>query len=100
MKLPNLSLPTLCEESLASGSFEGPIEGYALSKYVVYRACVMANEQHNTSFKTIHPCNLFGPFDNFSLETGHMLPAILHRMHRVDRLTTPEGDSVLKSPSR
>lgn len=79
---PNDAPQPLREESLGSGGFEGPIEGYALSKYVVYRACVMANEQHNTSFKTIHPCNLFGPFDNFSLETGHMLPAILHRMHK------------------
>ncbi|MAR46515.1 MAG: GDP-fucose synthetase [Euryarchaeota archaeon] len=72
----------LSESSLGQGAFEGPIEGYALSKYVVYRACAMANEQHNTSFKTILPCNLFGPYDNFSLETGHMLPAILHRMHQ------------------
>jgi GDP-L-fucose synthase len=72
----------LSERSLGQGAFEGPIEGYALSKYVVYRACAMANEQHDVSFKTILPCNLFGPYDNFSLETGHMLPAILHRMHQ------------------
>ena len=72
----------LSEGSLGQGAFEGPIEGYALSKYVVYRVCAMANEQHDVSFKTILPCNLFGPFDNFSLETGHMLPAILHRMHQ------------------
>lgn len=72
----------LSESSLGQGAFEGPIEGYALSKYVVYRACAMANEQHDVSFKTILPCNLFGPYDNFSLETGHMLPAILHRMHQ------------------
>ncbi|MGB0780799.1 MAG: NAD-dependent epimerase/dehydratase family protein [Candidatus Poseidoniaceae archaeon] len=72
----------LSEASLGQGAFEGPIEGYALSKYVVYRACAMANEQHDVAFKTILPCNLFGPYDNFSLETGHMLPAILHRMHQ------------------
>ena len=72
----------LSESSLGQGAFEGPIEGYALSKYVVYRACAMANEQHNVAFKTILPCNLFGPYDNFSLESGHMLPAILHRMHQ------------------
>ena len=79
---PNDAPQPLREDSLGDGAFEGPIEGYALSKYVVYRACVMANEQHGVSFKTIHPCNLFGPYDNFSLETGHMLPAILHRMHQ------------------
>lgn len=72
----------LSESSLGQGAFEGPIEGYALAKYVVYRACAMANEQHGVSFKTILPCNLFGPYDNFSTETGHMLPAILHRMHQ------------------
>ena len=72
----------LSEHSLGKGAFEGPIEGYALSKYVVYRACAMANEQYDVSYKTILPCNLFGPFDNFSLESGHMLPAILHRMHQ------------------
>lgn len=72
----------LSEHSLGQGAFEGPIEGYALSKYVVYRACAMANEQYDVSYKTILPCNLFGPFDNFSLESGHMLPAILHRMHQ------------------
>ena len=79
---PNDAPQPLREDSLGDGAFEGPIEGYALSKYVVYRACAMANEQHGVSFKTIHPCNLFGPYDNFSLETGHMLPAILHRMHQ------------------
>lgn len=79
---PNSAPQPLREDSLGDGAFEGPIEGYALSKYVVYRACSMANEQHGVSFKTVHPCNLFGPYDNFSLETGHMLPAILHRMHQ------------------
>ena len=72
----------LTESSLGEGAFEGPIEGYALSKYVVYRACAMANEQHHVSFKTVLPCNLYGPYDNFSIETGHMLPAILHRMRQ------------------
>ena len=79
---PSEAPQPLSESSLGQGAFEGPIEGYALSKYVVYRACVMANEQHNVSYKTVLPCNLFGPYDNFSLETGHMLPAILHRMHQ------------------
>ena len=79
---PSEAPQPLSESSLGQGAFEGPIEGYALSKYVVYRACAMANEQHNVAFKTILPCNLFGPYDNFSLETGHMLPAILHRMHQ------------------
>ncbi|MGA0379347.1 MAG: NAD-dependent epimerase/dehydratase family protein [Candidatus Poseidoniaceae archaeon] len=79
---PSEAPQPLSESSLGQGAFEGPIEGYALSKYVVYRACAMANEQHNVSYKTLLPCNLFGPYDNFSLETGHMLPAILHRMHQ------------------
>jgi len=79
---PNEASQPLSESSIGNGLLEGPIEGYALSKYVVYRACVMANEQHNVSYKTVLPCNLFGPYDNFSLETGHMLPAILHRMHQ------------------
>ncbi|MGB0448726.1 MAG: NAD-dependent epimerase/dehydratase family protein [Candidatus Poseidoniaceae archaeon] len=79
---PNEASQPLCESSIGNGPLEGAIEGYALSKYVVYRACVMANEQHGVSFKTVLPCNLFGPYDNFSLETGHMLPAILHRMHQ------------------
>ena len=78
---PNDAPQPLEEHSIGQGAFEQHIEGYALSKYVVYRACEMANEQHGVSFKTILPCNLFGPYDNFSLETGHMLPAILHRMH-------------------
>ena len=79
---PSEAPQPLSESSLGQGAFEGPIEGYALSKYVVYRACAMANEQHNVAYKTVLPCNLFGPYDNFSLETGHMLPAILHRMHQ------------------
>ena len=97
---PNEAPQPLRENSLGDGTFEGPIEGYALSKYVVYRACVMANEQHEVSFKTIHPCNLFGPYDNFSLETGHMLPAILHRMHQAkengDKSIVIWGDGTAK----
>ena len=86
---PSEAPQPLLESSLGQGAFEGPIEGYALSKYVVYRACAMANEQHGVAFKTILPCNLFGPYDNFSLETGHMLPAILHRMHKAKQQNEP-----------
>ena len=86
---PSEAPQPLSESSLGQGAFEGPIEGYALSKYVVYRACAMANEQHGVAFKTILPCNLFGPYDNFSLETGHMLPAILHRMHKAKQQNEP-----------
>ena len=97
---PNEAPQPLSESSIGDGPLEGPIEGYALSKYVVYRACEMANAQHNVSFKTILPCNLFGPYDNFSLETGHMLPAILHRMHQAkqndDVQVTIWGDGTAK----
>ena len=86
---PSEAPQPLSERSIGQGAFEGPIEGYALSKYVVYRACAMANEQHDVSYKTILPCNLFGPYDNFSLETGHMLPAILHRMHQAKQDHAP-----------
>ncbi|MFZ5830260.1 MAG: NAD-dependent epimerase/dehydratase family protein, partial [Planctomycetota bacterium] len=43
--------------------------------------CWAYNRQHGTRFLAVMPCNLYGPGDNYDLETSHVLPALIRRMH-------------------
>ena len=56
-------------------------EPYAISKIAGIKMCESYNIQHNTNFISAMPTNLYGPNDNFDLEKGHVLPALLRKIH-------------------
>jgi len=72
----------LTEDQLLSGSLEQTNEGYALAKIIAQRMCSYINSQRgNLCYKTIIPCNIYGPFDKFDDVNAHLIPAIIRKLH-------------------
>jgi GDP-L-fucose synthase len=78
---PKLAKQPLSEEALMTGSLEPTNEAYAVAKIAAIKLCRFYNEQFATNFISAMPSNLYGPGDNFDLETGHVLPALLRKIH-------------------
>jgi len=76
----NSNIP-ISEDSLLSGKLEKTNEAYALAKISGIKMCEYYNNQFSTNFISIMPTNLYGPNDNFDLETSHVLPALLKKVH-------------------
>lgn len=69
------------EEHLLSGYLETSNEAYAISKITGIKMLQSYNRQYGTNFIAVMPPNLFGPFDNFDLESSHVLPAFIRKFH-------------------
>lgn len=84
----------LKEEYLLSGYLEPTNDAYALAKIAAIKMCNSYNEQYGTNFISAMPTNLYGPYDNFNLETSHVLPAIIRKMHLGKCLENNDIDSI------
>lgn len=72
----------LDESSLGEGALEPTNEGYALAKVAVARLCAFTGrERPDLSYKTVIPCNLYGPHDKFDPARSHLVPAIIRKLH-------------------
>lgn len=71
----------LKEEYLLTGPLEQTNEPYAIAKIAALKLCRYYNEQYGTNFISLMPTNLYGPYDNFNLETAHVLPALIRKFH-------------------
>lgn len=71
----------LKEDSLLTGSLEPTNEPYAIAKIAAIKLCRYYNEQYGTNYISAMPTNLYGPHDNFDLETSHVLPALMRKFH-------------------
>ena len=69
------------EEYLLTGPLEPTNEPYAIAKIAGIKMCQSFNRQYGTRFFTVMPTNLYGPNDNFNLETSHVLPALIRKFH-------------------
>ena len=69
------------EEYLLSDYLEPTNEPYAVAKIAGIKMCQSYNRQYNTRFISAMPNNLYGPNDNFDLETSHVLPALIRKFH-------------------
>ena len=69
------------EDSLLTSPLEYTNEPYAIAKIAGIKMCESYNLQYGTNFISVMPTNLYGPNDNFDLETSHVLPALLRKMH-------------------
>jgi GDP-L-fucose synthase len=69
------------EEYLLSGKLEPTNEPYAIAKIAGIKMCQSYNRQYGTHFISVMPTNLYGPGDNFDLETSHVLPALIRKFH-------------------
>jgi len=69
------------EEYLLTGLLEPTNEPYAIAKIAGIKMCQSYNRQYGARFLAVMPTNLYGPNDNFNLETSHVLPALIRKFH-------------------
>jgi len=78
------------EEYLLTSELEYTNEPYAIAKIAGIKMCESYNLQYGTNFISVMPTNLYGPNDNFDLETSHVLPALLRKMHEAKINNQPQ----------
>ena len=78
---PKLAPQPLKEEYLLTDSLEPTNEWYAIAKISGVKLCQAIRKQYNKDFVSLMPTNLYGPNDNFDLETSHVLPAMIRKFH-------------------
>ena len=71
----------MSEDSLLTSPLEYTNEPYAIAKIAGIKMCESYNIQYGTNFISVMPTNLYGPNDNFDLETSHVLPALMRKIH-------------------
>lgn len=82
------------EDCLLSSSLEYTNEPYAIAKIAGIKMCESYNLQYGTNFISVMPTNLYGPQDNFNLETSHVLPALVRKIHLGKCLETADWKSI------
>lgn len=93
---PRLAPQPIKEEHLLTGILESTNEPYALAKIAAIKLCRYYNEQYGTKFISVMPTNLFGPSDNFNLETSHVLPALIRKFHLAKLLRMEDFEGIEK----
>jgi GDP-L-fucose synthase len=92
---PKFAPQPIPETALLTGSLEPTNEAYAIAKIAGVKLCQACAREYGASFISVMPANLYGPHDNFDLETSHVLPALLRKAHeaktRKDRKLTVWG---------
>jgi len=78
---PKFAKQPLKEEYLLTDSLEPTNEWYAIAKISGVKACQAINKQYNKDYISLMPTNLYGSFDNFDLQSSHVLPAMLRKFH-------------------
>lgn len=78
---PKMCSQPIKEEYLLSGYLEPTNEGYALAKICGLKMCEFFKKQYGDNFISVMPTNLYGPNDNFDLETSHVMPALIRKFH-------------------
>ena len=78
------------EEHLMTGPLEPTNEWYAIAKIAGHKLCEAYHKQHGDDMVTLMPTNLYGPGDDFDLETSHVLPALLRKFHEA-KGANPDG---------
>jgi GDP-L-fucose synthase len=69
------------EEHLLTGPLESTNRAYAVAKIAGIEMCWSYNRQYGTRFLAVMPTNLFGPGDNYDLQSSHVLPALIRKAH-------------------
>ena len=78
---PKMAPQPLKEEYLLTGPLEDTNDAYAIAKIAVIKLCSSYNKQYVTNFISVMPTNLYGPGDNYNIETCHVLAALIAKFH-------------------
>lgn len=79
---PKDGVNPLKEDTILTGELEPTNEGYAIAKITITRLCEYITKTTKLNYKTIIPCNLYGPYDKFSPNNSHMIPAVIRKIHQ------------------
>jgi GDP-L-fucose synthase len=89
---PKFAAQPITEDQLMTGTLEPTNDGYALAKIAGVKLCQAYHQQYGFNAISLMPTNLYGPNDNFDLETSHVLPAMIAKFHNA--LKTNESVTV------
>ena len=84
------------EDVLLTSPLEYTNEPYAIAKIAGLKMCESFNLQYGTNYIAVMPTNLYGPNDNFNLETSHVLPAMIRKIHLAKCLHTGDWEALRK----
>jgi GDP-L-fucose synthase len=87
---PKFATQPIKEECLLTGSLEPTNQWYAVAKIAGIKMCQAYRRQYGFDAISLMPTNLYGPGDNFDLETSHVLPALLRKFHEAKIRNAPE----------
>lgn len=83
---PRLATQPMSEDALLTGPLESTNEWYAIAKIAGIKMCQAYRNQHGFDAICLMPTNLYGPGDNFDLETSHVLPALIRKFHEAKKV--------------
>ena len=92
---PKDSPQPMQEDCLLTSPLEYTNEPYAIAKIAGIKMCESYNIQYGTNFISVMPTNLYGPNDNFDLETSHVLPALIRKIYLAKLLYEKEYEKVI-----
>lgn len=78
---PKFAPQPITEDSLLTGPLEPTNEWYAVAKIAGIKLCQAYRRQHGRDFISVMPTNLYGPGDNFDINSSHVLPALIRKVH-------------------
>lgn len=78
---PKFAPQPIAEEALLEGALEPTNEGYAIAKIAGIKMCEYCRRQYDVDFRSLMPCNLYGPGDNYDLQNSHVIPAMIRKFH-------------------
>ena len=87
---PREASQPIAEEGLLTGPLEPTNEWYAVAKIAGIKLCQAYRRQYGCNYISAMPCNLYGPGDNFDLAGGHVVPALMRKMHEAKVAGSPE----------
>jgi len=87
---PKFAPQPIKEEYLLGSELEPTNEPYAIAKIAGIKMCQSYNKQYGTNFISVMPTNLYGPNDNFDLQTSHVLPALIRKFHEAKVGNAPQ----------
>lgn len=86
---PKFAPQPMKEEYLLDGKLEPTNEAYAIAKIAGIKMCQSYNRQYETNFISVMPTNLYGPNDNFDLQSSHVLPALMRKFADAKKNNAP-----------
>jgi GDP-L-fucose synthase len=97
---PKFAPQPIREDALLTGPLEPTNSPYAIAKIAGVEMCDAYNRQYGVAYVPVMPTNLYGPHDNFDLETSHVLPALIRKFHLAKLARAKDWASIARDAAR